>query len=396
MISFDQAIAFIAAAAKPLGSESVSLIEAEGRVLAADVAARIDSPRSDCSAMDGYAVRGGDVTATPVALRVIGESFPGRGWTGSVGAGECVRIFTGAPLPEGADRIVIQENVRRQGELAVVERGSGPATYVRKAGSDFSAGSVLLPAGGPLGPYALVAVAGGDVATVEVVRRPRLAIIATGGELVEPGEAQHSAAKIPDSASLGVAALAGLWGGDVISRLRLPDDLPAMEHAAQAALEGGADLLVVTGGASVGDKDFAKAMFAPHGLDLIFSRVSIKPGKPVWLGRARGTLVIGLPGNPTSALVTARLLLAPLLAGLTGRGAHAALTWRNAALAAPMACCGERESFERARLQGGALLPLTNQDSSAQKVLAEADHLVRRAAGAQAAAAGTFVEALAL
>jgi molybdopterin molybdotransferase len=178
---------------------------------------------------------------------------------------------------------------------------------------------------------------------------------------------------------LGVAALVGEWGGLVVNRQRLRDDLSTMEAAAAQAVAS-SDLVLVTGGASVGEKDFAKTMFEPEGLDLIFSKVSIKPGKPVWLGRSKDSLVMGLPGNPTSALVTARLLLAPLLAGLSGRDAQEALYWRSARLTAPLKACGPRETFHRARWRGNEVELFEFQDSSAQKVLADADLLVHQTA----------------
>jgi molybdopterin molybdotransferase len=384
VIGFDEALALIAGAARPLGIETVPLAEAHGRVLAAPVVARIDHPPADVSAMDGYAVRYGDL---PGRLAVAGESVPG-GLVGDLPAGACVRIFTGAPVPRGADRIVIQEDVERDGGVAVFG-AAGPARHIRARGSDFAKGDVLLEPGRLLDPRALIAAAGADLAEVEVWRRPRLVIVATGDELTEPGAAAPGT--IPDSATFGVAALAAEWGAKLVARKRLKDALPALKRAAAEALAE-ADLVVVTGGASVGERDFAKAMF--DGLELIFSKVAIRPGKPVWLGRAGGKLVIGLPGNPTSAMVTARLLLAPLLAGLGGRAPADALRWRSAPLADGLGPCGGRETFVRAKNDGAAARPLPNQDSGAQKTLADAALLIRRRPGAPAAAAGETVEIL--
>ena len=393
MIGFDDAVAIVAGAGAPLGAEIVPIAEAQGRVLAQPVRAMVNAPPCDVSAMDGYAVRDADLAAAPVRLRVIGESFAGQGHAGAVGAGECVRIFTGAPVPSGADRVVVQEMVRREGDVAVIETLPGPARHIRTRGSDFAEGDQLLPAGRLLDYRALVAAAGADAGSVEVWRRPRVALLGTGDELSEPGTARDLAERIPESVSFGVLALARDWGADPITRARLPDDLPVMERAAAAAVAD-ADLVIVTGGASVGEKDFARAMFAPLGLELLFSKVPIKPGKPVWLGRARDTLVLGLPGNPTSALVTARLFLAPLLAGLTGRDPAEALRWRTVPLAAPLPPCGERETFVRARWNGTAAEPASNQDSSAQKTLADSTLLLRRRAGAPTAEAGDTVKAL--
>jgi molybdopterin molybdotransferase len=212
-------------------------------------------------------------------------------------------------------------------------------------------------------------------------------------ELAEPGSAASRPGAIPESVSFGVAALAEEWGASIQDRIRLPDDLTAMERAATNALDQ-ADLVVVTGGASVGEKDFAKAMFEAHGLELLFSKVAIKPGKPVWLGQAKGKLVMGLPGNPTSALATARLLLAPLVAGLSGLDPQTALRWRKATLLASLPACGDRETFVRAREFTDGVEPASNQDSSAQKMLVDADLLIRRRAGAVPARAGDIMTVL--
>jgi molybdopterin molybdotransferase len=393
MITFDEAIELVRSVATPLGSEPVAVAEAAGRVLAKPVIARISSPRSDVSAMDGYAIRSEDLAGLPATLKISGESFAGTAWNGEVETGACVRIFTGAPVPAGADRVVIQENVRREGDLAIIEEPQGTALHIRSRGSDFSAGEELLAAGRLLDPRAIVAAVAADLAELEVYRRPRLTILSTGDELAEPGTARAKVDAVPESVSFGVAALAGQWGANCIVRKRLQDDLASMQTAAASAVDL-ADVIVVTGGASVGEKDFAKTMFEPLGLDIIFSKVSIKPGKPVWLGRAKETLVVGLPGNPTSALVTARLLLVPLLAGMSGRPLERALSWRTAPLAAPLGACGPRETFHRARLRNGAAEVLSFQDSSAQRALAEADLLVRQGANTPALDAGETVEVL--
>jgi molybdopterin molybdotransferase len=388
MISFDEAVRRVEEVARPIGRETVPLARASGRVLAAPVVAKVDSPPADASAMDGYAVREADL---PGSLRIIGESFPGSGFEGALKPGTCVRIFTGAPVPEGADRVVIQEVAVREGDLVAIADGPGPSRHIRAGGSDFRAGDVLLEAGRPLDPRALVAAAAADAADVETWRRPAVLVLATGDELAPPGEARGRRGAIPESLSLGVAALAEQWGGRSLGSRLLADELPALERAAGEALDE-ADLVVVTGGASVGEKDFAKAMFEAHGLDLIFSRVAMKPGKPVWLGRAGGTLVLGLPGNPTSAMVTARLLLAPLVAGLAGR--TGSLDWRSLALAGPLPACGDRETFHRARRIERGAAPLSNQDSGAQKALAQADLLLRSRPNDPPRSAGHEMEVL--
>jgi molybdopterin molybdotransferase len=388
MISYDEAIIRLSEVARPLGRESVPIGEAAGRVLAAPVAARIDSPPADSSAMDGYAVREADL---PGPLHLIGESFAGVGFDGILEPGTCVRIFTGAPLPAGADRVVIQEIAVRDGDQVTFTEPSGPARYIRPRGSDFRAGDLLLEAGRRLDPRALVTAAAADIAEVETWRPPRVLVLATGDELAPPGEARRRSGAIPESVSLGIMALAEEWGGRCLGSRLLADDLAALERAADEALDQ-ADLIVVTGGASVGERDHAKAMFAPHGLDLLFSKVAMKPGKPAWLGSAGSTLVLGLPGNPTSAMVTARLLLAPLVAGLAGRAG--ALAWRRLPLAVPLPACGDRETFHRARLTQAGAVPLANQDSGAQKALAEADLLLRSRPYDPPRAAGEAIEAL--
>lgn len=393
MIDFEAAIAKLAAAATPTPAEMAPLAQAHGRVLAEDLTARLDAPASDTSAMDGYAVREGELASLPARLKVIGESFAGKGFDGAVGPGECVRIFTGAPMPAGADRVVLQEVVRRDGDVAVFAHALGGGRHVRAMGSDFRAGEVLLRAGTRLGPRALVAAAAADVAEVPVRRRPRVVVLGTGDELAEPGQAADRPGAIPESVSFGVAALVAEYGGEPLERRRLADDPAALQVAAGEALAA-ADLVMVTGGASVGEKDYARAMFEPHGLELVFSKVAMKPGKPVWLGRAGGRLVLGLPGNPTSALVTGRLFLAPLLLAMVGADPKTALGWREVVLADALPACGERETFHRARWVDGRAAPLIDQDSSAQKALAAAHLLLRRAAGAPPAAAGETVLAL--
>lgn len=393
VISFDQAATIISDIARPLGSERVPIGEAHRRVLAEPVVARVDSPPSDVSAMDGYAVREEDLLELPVRLRVIGESFAGSGFGSGISKGTCVRIFTGAPIPPGADRVVIQEVVRREDDVAVIDAHLGNAKHIRSRGSDFQEGAVLLEAGMRLGYRQLVAAAGADLSDVAVWRRPTALILGTGDELAAPGTAAGIPGAVPESVSFGVAALAEDWGASVNERIHLPDDLELMETAAARAL-GRADLIVVTGGASVGEKDFAKAMFERQGLELLFSKVAIKPGKPVWLGKSKGKLVMGLPGNPTSALVTARLLLAPLVAGLSGLDPQSALRWRKASLLASLPAGADRETFMRARSLQNGVEPLSNQDSSAQKTLVQADLLVRRRSGASPAETGDAVSVL--
>lgn len=392
MIGFNEAVERVKAVARPLGAEEIALEAAAGRVLAGSVVAALASPPLDASSMDGYAVREADLAALPVRLQVVGEALPGRSSGGTIAPGTCMRIFTGGKLPEGAQRVVMQELVRREGEFALIDSAPGADRFVRPAGSDFRRGEVLLHADERLGPRQLVTAAAADVAQLSVYRLPRLFILATGDELAAPGTARERAGAIPDSLTVGVAALARHWGGDVIDAVRLGDDLPALEAAGAEGLAR-ADVVVVTGGASVGERDFAKRLFGDR-LELIFSKVGIKPGKPAWLGRVAERLVVGLPGNPTSAMVTARLFLAPLLAGMSGGHADSGLDWRHLPLAKGIGETGDRETFARARVDDGAAYPLSNQNSGAQRALAEADLLVRLAAGTPALPAGAMVPVL--
>ncbi|WP_332660586.1 molybdopterin molybdotransferase MoeA [Brevundimonas sp.] len=393
MIDFDTALALVLNEARPLPCETVALEAAGERVLAADLTARGDAPRTAVSAMDGYAVRDIDLARLPARLPVAAVAFAGRADVPLLAPGTCARVFTGGPTPHGADRVVVQEIVGREGDDALFEVSPGPGTHIRAAGSDFATGDVLLAAGTVLGFRAMVAAAAADVAAVSVVRKPRIVILGTGDELAEPGQALETPGSIPESVSFGVAALARQCGGEVLARRRLTDTPELLEAAARLALDE-ADLVVVTGGASVGEKDYARAMFAPLGLELIFSKVAIKPGKPVWFGRAGGVLVLGLPGNPTSALVTARLFLAPLVAGLAGRNPAALLQWRDMTLTAPLKPCGDRETFERGRRAGDGVSGLVVQDSATQKALATADVLIRRRPGAGGLGAGDSVAVL--
>lgn len=387
MIDFDTALALVLNEARPLPCETVAIDAAGDRVLATDLKARGDAPRTAVSAMDGYAVRDADMATLPARLPVAAVAFAGRADVPVLPAGACVRVFTGGPTPHGADRVVVQEIVGRDGDEALFEVAPGPGRHIRAAGSDFRAGEILLPAGAVLGFRAMVAAAAADVSTLAVVRRPRVIILGTGDELAEPGQALETPGSIPESVSFGVAALARQCGAEVIARRRLTDTPETLEAAARLALDE-ADLVVVTGGASVGEKDYARSMFAPFGLELIFSKVAIKPGKPVWFGRAGGALVLGLPGNPTSAMVTARLFLAPLVAGLAGRDPAARLHWRDMTLATPLNPCGDRETFERGRLVEDRVSVLGVQDSATQMALATADVLIRRRPGAPALQAG--------
>ena len=393
MPDFDEAIAQLEAAVSPLGTETVSLEHVARRYPAERLTARSDAPRRACSVMDGYAV----VEASTQAgewLDCIGEVRAGQLPERALEPGQAMRIFTGAFLPEGADCVIMQEYAERDGDRIRFREGFGPARHVREAGSDFRRGDVLVPAGARLTPQAMVAAAAADQAKVEVRHRPQVAVIATGDELVAPGEAHASHATLADSASYGVAAMARDAGGKVAYTARGGDDLEQLSQLAGAALDAG-DCVIVTGGASVGDYDLARPMFAEHGLKEIFARLPIRPGRPVWFGMAQGKPVLGLPGNPTSAMVTARLFLRPLLACLQGGSADSELAFMPMVLGAELEETGSRETFVRAASGADGLLPLGNQQSGAQAPLLDARCLIRRPPGSGAGQAGAIVSALA-
>jgi molybdopterin molybdotransferase len=376
MMDFDEALALLADNVRPIGCEQVELAAAHGRVLAEDVHAAVSSPRRAVSAMDGFALR--DVDAGVGArLRITGKSFPGSALPLALSAGECMRIFTGAALPDGADRVIMQENCAADGAVMTIVDAYGPGWHVRHAASDFAEGDLLLKSGTLLDPRAIVALAGADRAAVQVAKRLRVAIIATGDELAPPGSARDNVLKIPESVSFGVAALVEEYGGTIEARLSGSDDFLTLRQLADKALAI-ANVVVVTGGASVGERDFAKAMFAEQELELLFSKVAIKPGKPVWVGRSQGRWVVGLPGNPGSAMVTARLFLAPLLGLLQGRPVEDVLDWVPLPAAEAFPIPEGRTTFVRAVLSKSGLVPLANQDSSAQAPLGKARWLVRR------------------
>ena len=391
MITFDEAIAKLKASARALEQVGVPLSQAAGLVLAEDVVARIASPRQNNSAMDGYAIRAQDL---PGPFMVVGESAAGTVESPPIGQSEAVRIFTGAPMPVQADRIIVQEICKHDGqELQIVgEIGDNP--YTRLAGSDFADGDTLLPKGSMLGPGQLVVAAAGDASEVAVWRNAKVAILATGDELIAPGIAADNPGTIPESVSVGIAAMIAQWGGSVTAIRTVPDDPAAIEGEAAAMLDP-ADIVVVIGGASVGSRDFAKHAVAGGNFQTVFSRVAMQPGKPVWCASdGAGRYVLGLPGNPVSALVTARLFLMPLLCALAGRDFDTALCWQDAELLSDRATSRAREQFARGVRQGDGITLLDNQLSSSQRSLAEADALIRIPSGDGTYSVGTALKCL--
>jgi molybdopterin molybdotransferase len=379
----------LASATEPLEEEWVPLESAFGRTLArALVAARTQPPFAN-SAMDGYALRAAD---TPGTLKVIGESAAGRAFAGIVGAGEAARIFTGAPMPEGADTIVIQEDVRREGDAVVTAAAAKAGDNVRASGLDFADGETLLSAGARLTPRAVALAAAANYPRLPVRRKPRVAILATGDELAAPGE-PLGVSQIVASNNYFIAGLVEACGGLPIDLGIAVDEPSALAAKIGAARDARADILVTLGGASVGDHDLVQTALKDAGMELGFWRIAMRPGKPLMHGRLGAMRVLGLPGNPTSSAVCGVLFLRPLLRALLGDPEAGADPSVSARLGAPLPANGMRQDYVRATLErgdGGALnaTALPNQDSSLVKTLARADALIIRAPGAPEARAG--------
>jgi molybdopterin molybdotransferase len=392
LLPVDEALARVIEGAEPLSAETVRLTEAEGRVLADDVVARRTQPPDDVSAMDGYAVRGEDVATAPARLELIGEVAAGRPLTATLQAGQAARIFTGGVLPQGSDTVVIQENTAREGDCVIVNEPAARGKNVRVAGLDFKAGHVGLRKGRRLTGRDVALAAAMNHATVEVARRPRVAIVATGDELVPPGT-EAKPGQIVYSNVFALAALARHEGAEVIDLGILPDRLEETIAGVRRAREAGADVLLTTGGASVGDYDLVQPALAAEGLALSFWKVALRPGKPLLSGRLGAMRVLGLPGNPVSAYVCAVLFLVPLIRRLTGR-ADVAHTLMHGVLGCDLKANDERQDYLRATLarrDDGTVVatPFRQQDSSMLVPLAAADCLVIRPPHAPAAPAGT-------
>lgn len=380
-------------AVTPLAIEFASLRAARGRILAADIVATRDQPPFPASAMDGYAVRSADL---PGELKVTGESHAGAGFTQTLNPGETVRILTGAPVPDGADRVVIQEDVTRDGEFVVFGAAEG-GTNIRPRGVDFKDGALLVRKGARLDAVALSLAAASGAGVLPVIRRPRVALFGTGDELVQPGETPGPH-QIFDSNSFGLSALFESWGAEVQRTRAEADDLNAIAEAARAALQN-ADILVVVGGASVGDRDLAKPALATLGLNLLVEKIGVRPGKPVWFGTTENGLVLGLPGNPASALVCAHLFLRPILHVMHGAAPGPHL--HKAKLRGPLGKNGPREHYLRAALEiddhgQNWARPFEAQDSSLLSVFSEAECLIRLAANAPPLEDGALVDVLPL
>ncbi|WCJ63981.1 gephyrin-like molybdotransferase Glp [Agrobacterium tumefaciens] len=394
LLPVDKAIKRLLEAAVPVtDSETLPLADCDGRVLASDVAARLTQPPFDASAMDGYALRSADAPEIGSALTLIGQAAAGHAFAGTVGKGEAVRIFTGAPVPEGADTILIQEDAE------VLEGGKIRTTFavtagrhIRPRGQDFTEGEPALEAGRELGFTDLTLAAAMNHATLSVYRRPRIAILATGDELLPPGSAPEPA-QIIASNTFGVAALARQAGAEVIDLGIIADEDSLIRAAIRRAVAAGVDVLVTLGGASVGDHDLVQAALKAEGMQLDFWRIAMRPGKPLMVGAIGSTQVLGLPGNPVASLVCGLLFLEPLIRKIARRAPLQRGT--SARTATPLKANDHRQDYLRARFstdENGALVAeaYAKQDSSMMKILAHSDGLIIRPPHAPEAASGAI------
>jgi molybdopterin molybdotransferase len=393
MISVEEATARILAAFAPLPAETVGVAEALGRTLAEDVVARVTQPPVDVSAMDGYAVRASDVAKVPVTLTRIGEAPAGGSFNGTVGPGQCVRIFTGGPVPRGADAVVIQEDTEADGDRVTVKESAPKGHHVRPAGLDFRAGDVGIKSGRIVGVRDVALAAAMNHPWLRVRRKPRVAILATGDEVVMPGE-PVGPNQIVSSNGLALAALVTASGGEPIQLGIAPDRADALQALTSGARN--ADLLVTTGGVSVGEHDLVRSALGAKGLTLDFWQIAMRPGKPLMFGRIGDTPVLGLPGNPVSSLVCATIFLRPVLARMLGLADTAPQT-RSAILGQDLPANDRRQDYLRATTTLTAsgqtvATPFERQDSSMLATLARADCLIVRPPHAPPARAGDPVE----
>jgi molybdopterin molybdotransferase len=396
LLSVEDAQARVLEGVEPTAPEAVAVARALGRILAGPLPALLTQPPFAASAMDGYAVRAGDVAALPATLTVIGEAAAGHPFPGRVGPGEAVRIFTGAPVPDCADAIVIQENTATEGGKVVVREGRVEAESLRPRGMDFCEGEVLLEAGRRLGSRDAALAAAMGHGELSVRQRPQVAILSTGDELVAPGVGPGPG-QIVASNHLAIAALAETAGAEV-RHLGIARDTRE-DLAARFAEAGDADIVVSIGGVSVGDHDLVGPVLAERGLALAFWKINMRPGKPLMYGRMGSTRVLGLPGNPGASLVGARLFLVPLIWSLLGRPVQACLRPIEARLGAALEANGVRERYLHAVSERGSdgvlrVTPLSAQHSSLAAPLAEADCLVVRPPNAPPVPSGSTVQIL--
>ncbi len=392
MLSYEDALSRLTATTPVLGSNHLSLTDADGLTLAEDITAKLTQPPFDASAMDGYAIRWEDRSGP---WRVIGESAAGNGFSGTLSLHEAVRIFTGAPVPDGADTVIVQEDVLRDGDRLQLTRDGPPlkGAHIRSRGGDFMESTPLITSGTQLSPrhIGLAAAAGHD--TLRVFRRARVSLIATGDELVPPGT-QPGQGQIISSNGVMLSALLARTGADVRDFGIIRDDLATITDALAAAAAD-SDLLITIGGASVGDHDLVQQALKDVGADIDFWKVAIKPGKPVISGQVRDTKVIGLPGNPVSAYACGVLFVVPVLRRMMGR-TSAQLPLQTAPLLAPLSQNGNRRDHIRAVLGDDGVRPAAVQDSAMLSTLAASNAFIIRPPGAKAANPGDLVDVMVL
>jgi molybdopterin molybdotransferase len=400
LLPVEDALARLLAAARPISeTEELSLHEANGRVLAADLTARLTQPPFNASAMDGYALRAADAAEIGSVLTVIGESAAGHGFSGSVSAGQAVRIFTGAPVPDGADSILLQEDAEKLDDGRIrtqffVTHGR----HIRPRGQDFAEGDIALSAGLTLDFTHLTLAAAMNHAAVPVYRRPRIALLATGDELVSPG-GRPGPSQIIGSNTFGIAALARDNGAEVIDLGIVPDNRDALRDAIERVQTLDVDVLVTLGGASVGDHDLVQSTLVAAGMELDFWRIAMRPGKPLMVGRLGDMQVLGLPGNPVSSLVCGLLFLEPLLCHLGHRQKRHRMAMARLHTALP--ANDKRQDYLRARLiERSDDMPVVEsfdkQDSSMMRIFSQSDCLIVRPPNAPEVDAGATVPILLL
>jgi molybdopterin molybdotransferase len=393
LLPVDEALRLILIGVKPLASETINIRKAHGRILAAPLKATRDQPPFDASAMDGYALRQEDIAGE---LKVIGTSAAGHSYKGTVKEGTAVRILTGAPLPKGADTIVIQENVTRDGDGLRITQATAAGKNIRRRGLDFKKGDTLLHAGIRLNARDIGLAAAGNADLLRIRKNPRVVVLTTGDELVLPGQ-RPRADQIVSSNSLALEAMFRAWDAEVINLGIVPDRLKATEAAIRKGLD--ADVLVTTGGASVGDHDFVQQALKNVGVNIAFWKIALRPGKPLMFGGKGRTRVLGLPGNPVSALVCARIFIRPLLRALQGLPTEDAP--QLATLDVDLPENDNRQDYLRSVLITHAdgsrsVAPAGLQDSSMQRTLRDSQALIVRPPHAPAATKGSQVPVLLL
>ncbi len=399
LIPVADALARVLQAARPMPVETVPLHEAAFRTLAADLAATRTQPPFPASAMDGYAVRAADCVFG-ARLKKIGEAAAGRAFNGAIGANETVRIFTGAPVPEGADAILIQENADVEGDTIIPREHAITGRFVRPRGLDFSAGDVLIKQGSVLNARALGLAAAMGHPAVAVYKQPLVSVLATGDELVRPGE-PVGADQIVASNSYAVCAMARAKGARALDLGIARDTMASLNDALDRAEDEGTNVLVTLGGASVGDHDLVQKALTARGMQLGFWKIAMRPGKPLIFGTLKNTIVLGLPGNPVSSIVCTKLFLEPLIAALMGQPDAGADPTEPAILGADMGENDLRQDYVRARLETDPsglprVVPFGKQDSSMLRLLTESDALLLRAPFAPPAKAGETVRIIRL